>query len=346
MASILNAGRCGVLALTLFGVAPLKAQKTDVVVLKNGDQITGEVKAVSRGKLDYSTDDLGHLSIEWDKVLRLSSRNTFEIELRSGQILFGSLVEGAPDGSLAISGAAINAISIADVVRLTPIERRLWHRLSGNLDVGLTYAKANENLQLTSAGELRYRESRFEGTFRFSTYLQDQSGSNAATENNIGVGAQRVVGRHWSAGLVGQFQQNDELNLAHRLTLGAVAVRTLVESPHAEVQFPVGMVVNQERFYGADTSNTSLEGLVGIEVVTFRFDSPKLEFSSLANGYPSLTQWGRFRFQADVRARYELLKDFFLGLRFTDSYDSDPPDPGSSKNDLTTAFTVGWSFNE
>jgi hypothetical protein len=98
VASVVNPTGCGVLVLALMGVAtPLQAQKTDVVVLQNGDQITGEIKGVAHGKLDYSTDDAGRLSIEWDKVLRLTSRNTFEVKLKSGQKLFGSLVQGAPE---------------------------------------------------------------------------------------------------------------------------------------------------------------------------------------------------------------------------------------------------------
>jgi uncharacterized protein DUF481 len=237
-------------------------------------------------------------------------------------------------------------VAIADVVGVTPLEQQFWQRLRGSLDVGLTYAKANSNVQLTTSGELRYRGPRFEIGFQFSTYLQDQDGSGQVTEHNLGVGAQWFVARRWSAGVLGQWQQNDELNLARRTTVGATGMRTVVENNQVEIRIPVGLVVNQERFYGADSSIVSLEGLLGIDVVAYRFDTPKLDFSGSANGYPSLTESGRFRGQVDLRVRYELLKDFFLGLRLSDSYDSNPPEPGASKNDVTTAFTVGWSFNE
>ena len=39
------------------------AAKTDVVTLKNGDRITGEVKRLDRGRLRYSTDDMGTIYI-------------------------------------------------------------------------------------------------------------------------------------------------------------------------------------------------------------------------------------------------------------------------------------------
>jgi hypothetical protein len=65
--------------------AAAAAQKTDVVTMPNGDKITGEVQSLSRGKLDYKTDDLGRLSIEWTKVARIVSRHLFDIEVSDGR---------------------------------------------------------------------------------------------------------------------------------------------------------------------------------------------------------------------------------------------------------------------
>jgi hypothetical protein len=347
VANALTAAVYGGAALALMGaIAPLQAQKTDVVVMTNGNRITGEVKGLSHGTLDYSTDDMGRLSIEWNKVVRLSSRQTFEVTLKSGQKLFGSLVEGAQDGTLALSGAAVNTVPVGEVVGIAPVDQKFWRRLSGSVDLGLTYAKVNGNVQLTSAGGIRYRESRFDASLQFSTYLQDQSGSDQVTEHNLSIGAQRDVGRRWSAGVLGQWQQNDELNLALRSTFGAVAMRTLVENNREEIRIPVGLVVNLEKFYSSDSSLTSLEALLGIDVAAYRFDSPKLDLSGSARAFPSLTEAGRVRAQVELRVKYELFHDFFLGARLSDSYDSDPPESGAAKNDVTTALTIGWSFNE
>ena len=39
--------------------SPALAAKTDVVVLRNGDRLTGEVQQLERGRLQLKTDDLG-----------------------------------------------------------------------------------------------------------------------------------------------------------------------------------------------------------------------------------------------------------------------------------------------
>jgi hypothetical protein len=327
-------------------LAPLQAQKTDVVVLRNGDRITGEVKGVSRGTLDYSTDDAGRLAIEWDKVLRLTSRNTFEVELSSGQKLFGSLAEAGQDGTLVVSGASIATVAIVEVVGMTRIRGGFWSRLRGNLDLGLTYAKANSNLQLTSSGEIKWRGTRLETGFNFSTYLQSQTNTPSVNRNSLGAGVQYFVAPRWSVGALGQLQQNDELNLALRATLGAVAMRTLIQNNRVEFRIPAGLIANRERFYGSDSITVSAEVLLGAELVAFRFDTPKLDFSGSTYAYPSLTESGRVRVQLDSRVKYEVLRDFFVGFRITDSYDSKPPQAGTSKNDFTTEFSIGWSFHE
>lgn len=42
--------------------------KTDRAVFLNGDVLTGEIKSLDRGKLRYSTNAMGTVSIEWDDL--------------------------------------------------------------------------------------------------------------------------------------------------------------------------------------------------------------------------------------------------------------------------------------
>jgi len=44
-------------------VHPWTSKKTDVIVLVNGDRLTGEIKSLDRGKLTFSTNDMGTIRI-------------------------------------------------------------------------------------------------------------------------------------------------------------------------------------------------------------------------------------------------------------------------------------------
>ena len=75
----------GVMALAgLWSSQIVAAPKTDVVVLVNGDRITGEVKKLERGILTYGTDFMGTLKIEWGKVVQLRSDQLLELEMLDG----------------------------------------------------------------------------------------------------------------------------------------------------------------------------------------------------------------------------------------------------------------------
>ena len=74
----------------------LYAEKKDIIILRNGNKITGEIKKLDRGMLEYSTDDMGTIHIEWDKIIHISSLDSFEIELQTGQRFYGS-IQQAPE---------------------------------------------------------------------------------------------------------------------------------------------------------------------------------------------------------------------------------------------------------
>ena len=80
------------LGLALYPGATLYAQpKTDVVTFANGDRITGEVKQLDRGRLEFSTDDAGTLYLEWDKLVSVVATRIVEVVTSDGRRFLGSL---------------------------------------------------------------------------------------------------------------------------------------------------------------------------------------------------------------------------------------------------------------
>mgnify|MGYP006959942083 CR=1 FL=1 len=72
MLSLLS--RSILLAILLTVSFSARAERTDVVFLHNGDRITGEVKSLSRGKLEFKTDHMGTVFIEWDDIRKIISQ--------------------------------------------------------------------------------------------------------------------------------------------------------------------------------------------------------------------------------------------------------------------------------
>ena len=338
-----------ILAMFLYPAATFAA-KTDVIILKNGDRITGEVKAVSRGKLDYKTDDAGRLAVEWIKVARVSSPHSFEVEVASGDTYYGTLGLTDRDGVLVIKGATNDTLMIPAVVRIDALDAGLWQRVKAYLDVGFTFAKANHATTFTASGQSAYRGDKFGSTFSFDSYAQGQESAPTNTRNTVTLQVTRYLPERWSAMILAGTEQNDELNLDFRVIGAAVLGRVLAQSNSSELGVGAGLAVTGERFSpteadsgAGEKTRGNLEGLVAAKWDAFRFDSPSLDFSNSLFLYPSLTTAGRIRGEFTTRLKYELFTDFNVGITLTDTFDSKPPE-GATKNDFITTFTIGWSY--
>jgi hypothetical protein len=334
-------------------VAPagVHAQKTDVLVLRNGDRITGEVKGLSRGKLDYNTDDAGRPSIEWVKVNRLTSSHYFEVEVASGAKYFGRLAEAGRDGVIVVQLDRADTLAVPSVVRINPLNAAFLQRVTAYLDLGFSYAKANEATTFNLDAEIEYRGSRYGSSIYVESYAQGQEDVATTTRNTGELQGTYYLPDRWSIVGLAQAEQNDELNLALRLTLGGGASRIFHQSNTGELAAAAGLVVTRERFQpaeddpaAAEEEQTNLEGLLYGQWDAFRYDSPKLDFSTSLSLYPSLSTLGRVRGELAMRIKYEVFRDFNVGLKFTDTFDSDPPEETASTNDFISSVTIGWSY--
>ena len=82
---------CLLITLLLVVVDVAVAARTDEGVLYNGNTITGEVKSLKQGKLEYRTDHAGTLYLEWDYFHFISSNTFFEVENNRGEFFYGTL---------------------------------------------------------------------------------------------------------------------------------------------------------------------------------------------------------------------------------------------------------------
>lgn len=331
-------------ASLLAGASPLFAQKTDVLVLYRGDSITGEVKELNRGKLSYKTDDMGTLSIEWDKVAHLTSTNYFDVSNRYGTRYFGRLAASEEPGELLVVLSDTVTVRMSDIVAISRIRASFWSRLDGYVDIGFDFQKANSNRQLNGSAEVKYRGQKWYSKLAGSTYFQRQEGADQTSRNNLSLEGWRLFDNHWSALVFASLEQNQQLDLDLRKTIGAGASRELIHT-NKMTFFVLGSLAYANEDYTNDDGATNTVQLpIGADFEFFLFDSPKTDITTDLTVTPVLNDFGRWRIDYNARVSYELISDFTIGFSFFDTFDSRPPSADASTNDYGLTFSIGYTF--
>jgi hypothetical protein len=323
----------------------VSAQKTDKVVLYRGDTITGSVKGLSRGRLDYSTDDFNRVSIEWHKIARIKSTDRFEIELSNATDYVGSIENGNEDGEMVIVTETQRVyLRMLNVVRITPLGSSFLSRIDGKIELGFDLTRANNQRIWNTHGNLTFRSTKWKSSLDGSSYANAQDSIDTSNRNTVTVDLQRFIERSsWSVVGAATIEQNDELNLEHRYTFVLSAANFFLRTNQMIFQGYLGGATTNETFQGETSSSQNLESVLGLGYEWFQFADPELDFSTQLTVFVSLTNFGRVRPEFNLTLSWEVFNDVDVGIRGYVQGDTDPGE-GARNIDyaLTTTFGYSW----
>jgi hypothetical protein len=336
-----------VLALSILPAVTFAAPKTDIVTFLNGDRLTGEIKNLEKGRLELSTTTAGTVFIEWDKVASVETNQYLSVETSSGNRYFGNLPKGVDSGSLRVRVEGEpegQTLALAEVVRIEPIAQGdFLKRLDGYVSVGFNYTKADNETQFNFSGGVNSRNEVRQWSVDATTTVNAQSNDNTSSMYDVTVGNRRFLRDRWFLPTFATAQGNDELGLNLRTVAGGGLGRFLVQNTSAEWAAFAGLAAARENFVQEPVRN-SIEGVAGTQYSYFRYDTPKRSIDATVAVFPSITESGRLRAEADVNSRVELVEDLFFELSFYGSYDSDADPSAASNSDYGVVTSLGYSF--
>ncbi len=335
--------------VVLISTPLLARDKTDVVILKNGDRVTGEIKSLDRGKMNLSTDHMGTIQIEWAEVAQVTSQWIFEVETETGLRIFGALAPADEPETIQILGEdSRNTMHQTSVVKMTQLEAGFLARLEGYVDLGFSFARANRAKEWTLDTEVKTRNEIRQIRVNLNSLFSDRNDVDSNTRNVLILDWTRFFSNRWLGTALTNFTQNQELDLDLRSTFGGTVGRHLLQSNRSKFTLAGGAVYTREKFIIDDPADpedirNSIEGVAALQYELFNFGEPEADIVVNLSIFPSLSNWGRVRMNFDTRIRYEIFKDFFWSVSAFDQYDSSPPE-GAEKNDFGVNTGVGWKW--
>lgn len=321
----------------------------DVVVLKNGDRMTGEIKGLQRGELRIKSDYMAEaVRLDWSKVESLESKSTFMIWLVDGKLVtdvMRLLPTRSNQATNFVIGNSQQTVRVhqLDVIRITPADRGFWRRLEGSIDFGLSFTSGNDQYQTNVTATTTYRKDEHSFTASVDSAFSGQTEGTSTTRNQFTFDYRRKLNERWYVGGLLDFLRSDQQSLQLRTSAGGLIGRNFKQTERTRLSVFAGLVGAREN-YSTEIGKpraTNADALAGVDFFTFRFN--KTDIRSRLSVFPSLTTPGRTRFQSTSDLRIKIVKDLWWGFHIYESFDSKPP-VAADKNDLGVSTTLGWKF--
>jgi putative salt-induced outer membrane protein YdiY len=330
----------------LLAVNALAKNVDDVVVLKNGDRMTGEIKGLQSGELRFKSDYMAEaVRLDWTKVERIESKSTFMIWLVDGKLVT-DVMRLLPTNSSEVSNFVIGSsirVPQLDVIRIAPADRHFWRRLEGSIDFGFSFTSGNDQYQTQLAATTTYRTGDHSFTASVDSAFSGQTEGTSLTRNQFTFDYRKQVGPRWYVGGLFDLLRSDQQSLNLRATIGGLVGRNMVRTEHTRLSVFGGVAVARENYSESigTPKSTNADAIAGADFATFRFS--RTDIRSRFSLFPSLTTPGRMRLQANSDLRIKIVKDLWWGFHIYENFDSKPP-VRADKNDLGVSTSLGWKF--
>jgi putative salt-induced outer membrane protein YdiY len=332
------------LAALIFAVQA-HAARTDIIVLANGNAVTGEIESLDFGALEYGTDSMGTVFVDWEDIVSITSNQHMQVEITDGSRFFGNLE--AADERFHIKVVTLSSsveFATDEIIRITPIDvdETFVHRLEGYISFGFNTQNASGVSTMNLASDIRYRTQQYLIGLQANSTITDQPSEDTTERASVNLNYQRFKGNRWFTDWYTGWEKDDGVGLENRVTAGGALGRYLVQNNTHQFSLMAGLQASRELLLGEDDSTTQPEGRLTARYL-FRKLNPQSSFNLTFNVYPLLEDFSQYRSDTDLALKYEFIQDLNFELTFFHTYVSEPP-VGAEKEDYGVTTSLGYSF--
>lgn len=346
-------------AITIFlswaffaAASSLARDKTDVLVMKNGDRMTCEVKGLEAGILYVSFDYIdGTSSVDWSKVARLESSQLFLVKTNDGSVYTGVLRTSETGTGRPIRIQIVedpkheSTIERTRIVQMLATSDKFWQRFNGAVNFGVIYSKGNQSAQYSLGSQTEYVRERWGAGGSFDSSLSSSKDVNASTRNSVSFNLFHLLPpKNWFYAGIAGFLQSSVQGIALQSTVGGGVGRYLKNSNRATISILGGgawQKTDYEQSAVPINHQNAAAALVYAEGRFFKFSKTNLSVTAVL--LPTLSDPGRVRFNTDAAYYVKLFRDLKWNISFYGNWDTRPP-AGFSGSDYGTSSGLSWTF--
>jgi putative salt-induced outer membrane protein YdiY len=340
--------------MTLFAACTVLLH-ADVIVMKNGDRVTGSVAKKDLTSLTVKSAQFGTVTLPWDQVDSITTDNALNAELVNGQTVQGRLTTS--NGRVTIGAQTVSPGDIkflrdageqaAFERLLRPGLRQLW---AGTASIG--WAGTGGNAQ-TNTFAIGMNAARATNTDRTNIYFNSVKasallgGSKQSTAQAIRGGwgySRNLTSKVFFNGFNDwEYDRFQALDL--RAVFGGGLGYHVWKGENGRLDLLGGMAYSHSKFDPAPLPKFTRNAAEVYWGDDFNYKvASRTNFTQSYRMFNNLTQAGEYRQNFDIGATTQVTKWLTWNLAFSDRYLSNPA-PGRKTNDYlyTTGFGISFS---
>ncbi len=352
--------RCVVWVMSVLCVSmlnPALAEETlspvmDIVTLKDGSVIYGEVVEMEKGILQVKNPSAGDLiKVKWSEVRTVNISHPIPFHLKEGSILIGTVEDSEP-GMLRVKAVPLQGtltVPMDSVLSVNPIIQAPVIYV-GSLTGGFSQTTGNSQLRNASLlGDFVARSEQLRLTINGRYVYGDNANTLVARNARGTIKLDFFLTKRFFWFASAYFENDRFQDLKMRTALATGPGYQFIDRGDFAGLFKdmtlyaeAGVAYFNEDFRLAE-DGTSIRGRASVKfnwpiledrITLFHFD----EF------YPSLQNTSNYYLTMDNGVRFKIIEGFISALQVTTRYNNRPP-PGTGDTDNLYLITLGYGFD-
>ena len=331
-----------------------QAANADVIVLKNGDRITGSIVKKDGASLTIKSDLFGVITAPWDKVDTVRAEEQLHVATKDGKTLQGTLA--LDNGALAVvSGAGRTEIPVAEVSAVRNAdEQRAYERLlnpgwgelwTGSGTLGWAGSKGNAQTLTFTVGANAQRATRTDKTVVYfnsikASALANGKNSNTAQAVRGGLAYDHNLNPKLFLNTFNDYEYDRFQNLDLRFVLGGGLGYHAFKTDRTILDVLAGADYNHSTFNTPATKQSG-EGYFGDDYT--RKLGKSASVNQTARMFYDLNNLGAYRVNFDAGTSVRLTRWLNWNVSLSDRYLT-PPAFGRKANDILYTTGLGFTF--
>lgn len=310
-------------------VAMAACAGADVLVMQNGDRLTGDLVGMAGDRIMFETEYAGSLVVDREAVAHVETDDAFELVERNGSRRMTVLTEDEPLAPVAvIRRNRLRGLSLADS----------WQT---HVDVSASAASGSRDEEdFRVLAESTLRRGRMEHQLRADVLGEEVDGERTGDLLDVDYGLKLAFGPAWYVAGNAQYYQDRLKGIGERIALGASVGRRLRDTSFERWSVELGVSQVLEERGGDDSTGPAARW--GLDYGRFLWGN-RLE---LFHNHGVLVRAESDRgvsIEASTGVRYHLGARWNANARVDVRHETEPPEDNPA-SDVTYAVGLGVRF--